>query len=140
MKDHLFSLTFTCFPSKGVLCQVRLNLSYETLNICQMNAFSKVAISGLGRVFSSKQTLVHFTQGCFVQSLFEINLMDFGKTGNAIQCVAIICPTQKAWILFIKKIKCYDPKLLYTCTTMCCNCPGNLIYSYLETRFSLDRA
>ena len=67
----------------GVLCQVRLNLSYKTLYICQMNAFSKVAISRLGRVSSSEQTLVHFTLGCFVQSLFEINLVDFGKTGNA---------------------------------------------------------
>ena len=90
-----------------------------------MNAFSKVAISRLGRVSSSEQTLVHFTLGCFVQSLFEINLVDFGKTGNASLCVAIISPAQMHGFSFIRKMKCYDPKVLST--TMCWNCQGNLL-------------
>lgn len=121
-------------------CFVSSSADYKTLVNCQMNAFSNVAISHLGRVSSSEQTLVHFTRGWFVQSLFEINLMDFGKIGNTIQCVAIISPAQNAWIFIYKSIKCYDSKVFST--TMCWNCPGKsliIIYLYLDT-FSLERA
>ena len=96
---NAFPASQRCFVSS----LADLSLSYKALNICQMNACSKVAIYRLGRVSSSEQTLVHFTQVCFVQSLFEINLTDFGKTGNGIQCVAINSPPQKAWIFIHKK-------------------------------------